>query len=53
MCPVGSSEEKQRGNAGAKYEEKKPSGFFVFFRMYGSPENASNIKHNKRKIISH
>lgn len=26
---------------------------FFFFRMYGSPENAPNIKHNKRKIISH
>jgi len=28
MCPVGSSEEQQRRNAGAKYEEKKPSGLF-------------------------
>ena len=35
MCPVGSSEEKQRGNAGAKYEEKKPSGFSVFSECTG------------------
>ena len=48
VCPVRSSEEEKRGNGGAKYEEKKASGFFLFSE-FTSPLKMHQISSTSEK----